>query len=176
MNLADAFRQTRGTWLQDVGRFHFKNTVLSYRAHLVPPGPGVDNALLDFLSAPRREDHFWIALGNFRRVDDPIARETGIGQFRENRSAAGNLDELLDPSDAGNDRLVPLLEEDAKATWKAASRLANPIEVGLEIGGEPFGGRLTPDQTAEHPNHLQNLGDAALVEGDDRQAAANELR
>src|SRR4029453_2085371 len=176
MQLADACRQTRRTGLQDVSRFHFKNAVLSYGDHLVPPRPGANDGLLHFLTAPRREDHFWIAPGNFRGRDDTIACKTSVGQFREDRRAAGNLDELLDPSEAGNNRLAPLLEERAKAAGKSASRLANPIEVGCEVGGERFSSRLTPDQPTKHSNHLQDLGDAALVECDDGQATANELR
>src|SRR4029453_2193584 len=135
MQMADAFRQTRRTGLQDVSRFHFKNAVLSYGDHLIPSRPGANDGLLHFLTAPRREDHFWIAPGNFRGRDDTIARKTSVGQFREDRRAAGNLDELFDPSDAGNNRLVPLLEERAKAARKSASRLANPVRVGRMGGG-----------------------------------------
>jgi hypothetical protein len=79
MQLANAFRQTRRTGLQDVSRFHFTNAVLSYGTHLIPPRPGANEGLLHFFPAPRREDHFWIAPGNFRGLDDTIARETSIG-------------------------------------------------------------------------------------------------
>ena len=32
-----------------------------------------------------------------------------------------------------------------------------------------------PDDRAHHANHLKNLGDAPLIEGDDGVAAPNEL-
>src|SRR4029453_8347153 len=121
MQLADAFRQTRRTGLQDVSRFQFKNAGLLYGDHLIPSRPGANDGLLHFLSAPRREDHFWIAPGNFRGRDDAMARNTDIGQVREDWLAAGNLDELFASSDAGNNRLAPLLEEHARAALKSSS-------------------------------------------------------
>src|SRR4029450_12539507 len=130
MQLADAFRQTRRTGLQDVSRFHFKNAVLSYGDHLIPSRPGANDGLLHFLSAPRREDHFWIAPRNFRGRDDAIAPKTSIGQFREDWLAAGNLDELFDPSDAGNNRLVPLPQENPRAAREMGRRVADTIAGG----------------------------------------------
>jgi hypothetical protein len=55
-------------------------------------------------------------------------------------------------------------------------RRADFFEAGLELVGERFGFALTSHESAEHPDHLQDLGDAALVERDDIQAAADELR
>jgi len=39
-----------------------------------------------------------------------------------------------------------------------------------------FGGGLAADESAEHPNHLQDFRDGPLVERDDRDAALDELR
>ena len=53
---------------------------------------------------------------------------------------------------------------------------ANSVEIGLERARQAFGVGLTAHETAEHPNHLQNLADGALIERDDGEAAAYELR
>jgi hypothetical protein len=59
---------------------------------------------------------------------------------------------------------------------KTRRRFADAIEAGRQLIGEPLGIRLTADEPAEHPDHLQNLADRALVERHDRDAAPNELR
>ena len=74
------------------------------------------------------------------------------------------------------ERIVPFLEEHAQPRREARRRVADarPGPRASAIG-ELLGLALTADEAAEHPNHLKDLGDRALVEGDDGDAAADEL-
>ena len=49
------------------------------------------------------------------------------------------------------------------------------IEIGRQSGRKHLGRKLTADQAAEHSNHLQDLGDAALIERHHSDAATHEL-
>src|SRR6266566_7542191 len=103
MELPNALRQTRGPWLQDVGRFHFEKALMSHRGDRLPPGTARDRRLLHVLPAPRREDDLGIASRDVRRIHDAIAAESGVGELWKDRRPAGDLDELLDPADTGNE-------------------------------------------------------------------------
>ena len=111
-------------------------------------------------------------------IDDPVLRERRTGQLRENRRAAGDVDELFNPSDARDQRLVPLVEEDARPCRQRRFRLRGGCDRGprSQTISQRFSLWLTPDEAAEHPDHLQNLGDRALVERDDREAAPHQFR
>jgi len=68
-------------------------------ADRLPSRAFTDPRRLHFLPAPGRQDDFRIAPRGLERIHYPIAPETRLGQLRKDRGAAGNLDELLDPSD-----------------------------------------------------------------------------
>src|SRR5439155_20985461 len=101
---------------------------------------------LDLLAAPRRENHLGVAARDLARIDNPIFREACRRQFREDRRAAGDCDELLDPSNAGDERLVPLLEEHAQPPWEMRRGIPNPIEIRRQPIREALGFLLTADQ------------------------------
>jgi hypothetical protein len=86
----------------------------------------------------------WTRLQSVRRLDlvDSILRESRLGQLREDRHAAGDRDQLFDPSDAGNQRIVPLLEEDTRALGKVGRGAKDSLEAVLESAREILGPRL----------------------------------
>ena len=53
--------------------------------------------------------------------------------------------------------------------------IEDAIEIRRERRCQPLGVALTARQSAEHPDHLQDLGDRPLVEGDDGEAASDQL-
>src|SRR5688572_6945214 len=115
MDLLDAVCEARGAGLEDVGGLDFEDAVVANGAHAAPARPGDDLGLVHFLAAPGREDDLWIASGGFGGIDNAILREAGAGELRKNRRAAGDLNQFLDPTDAGDQRVVPFLEEDAES-------------------------------------------------------------
>src|SRR5258708_3203316 len=92
MQLSHAFRETRWTWLQDVGGLDLKNPIRPHRRGLGPAMPIHNRRLLHPLSAPRREDDLRIPSYDFQRVDDAIPGQAGGRKFGEDRRAAGDFD------------------------------------------------------------------------------------
>src|SRR5204863_3415853 len=96
-------------------------------------------------------------------------------QLGKDRIAARDLDELLHPLDARNERVVPLLEKHARPRWKLRRQFAKTVEIRREPGRERLGFVAAADETADHADHLQDLGNTALVEGHDRMSATDQL-
>ena len=87
--------------------------------------------------------------------------------------AAGDLDQLRHPADAGDQRVVPLLEVDARPADRRASRAATsrkpPFE-GLRASASALS--LAADERAKRPDHRKDAGDVALIEEMDGDARA----
>src|SRR5471030_55347 len=175
MHLLDPFGQAGGARLQDVGGLDLEDAIVADGAGRVPARPRLNRRLPHFLAAPRREDHLRIAARDLRRIDDAIPGEAGVLELGEDRRPAGDRDELFHPSNAGDQRRVPLLEEHAWPRRKPRRRFPDALQPLRQLPGELLGFLLTADQPAEHRDHLQDLVDAALIEHDHVQAAADEL-
>src|SRR2546425_4187491 len=93
----------------------------------------------------------------------------------KDRIAAGDLDELFNPLDARDQRVVPLFEEDARPRGKCARVYCERLEIRLEPGRKRFGFPAAADEPADHADHLQDLGNAALIEGHHWITAADQL-
>ena len=107
-------------------------------------------------------------------IDDPILRQAGARQFGKNRIATGDRDELFDPADSRNQRVVPLFEKRSQPR-PLRRGLTDPAESGFEVVRELLCLGLTADQAAEHPDHLENFGDRSLVERDHGNAAPDQF-
>ena len=62
--------------------------------------------------------------------DDAVASELRLTQLRKDRLAACNLDELFDPLDARDERIVPFFEVDTRPARPARGRFADGVEAG----------------------------------------------
>src|SRR3954447_15465064 len=82
---------------------------------------------------------------------------------------------LSHPADAGEERLVPFSEEDAAAPRRPRAGVADALEIGGQLRGKAFRAWLTPNQAAQHPDHLQDLGNRSLVEDHHVHAAPDQL-
>ena len=81
-----------------------------------------------------------------------------------------------DPADAGDHRLVPFLEIDSRrgARLRSAPRRQRARVVAATTrSASAFSARA--DQRAERADHRENAGDVALVEGVDRDVAADQF-
>ena len=114
-------------------------------------------------------------LEHFIFSNDPILRQPLPAQLREDRFAARDLDELFDPLNAGDERVVPFLEERPRARRKRLCGPANVVETALQPCRERLSLRFAADQAGEYTDHLENLCDRSLVEREDRPSAADEL-
>ena len=94
---------------------------------------------------------------------------------REDRLPARCFDEFFHPRDTRDQRVVPFLEEHARAHRQRARGVAN----GVEIRGKPRRERRSllraADERPHDPDHLQDFSDRPLIERVDRIAAADQL-
>src|SRR5579859_3412130 len=90
---------------------------------------GCDLLHLHLHSAPRREDHIRIAFNHRFPSHNALLGLPTFAELRENRLASRNLDELFNPLDAADERVVPLLEEYAGPEGKALGQRLNAIKI-----------------------------------------------
>src|SRR5690606_9395992 len=83
--------------------------------------------------------------------------------------------ELRDPSDAGNGGLVPFLEIDAGAEGKRGARMRYLGHALVQPVDEETRLRLLSRQRTEHDDHVEDLGESALVEGMDIDARLHKI-
>src|SRR5688500_5553859 len=132
MDLLDAVCEARGAGLEGVGGLDLEDAVVANGAPAAPARPGAARGRVHFLAAPGREEDPWRASGGFGGIDNAILREAGVGELRKNRRAAGDLNQFLDPTEAGDQRVVPFLEEDAESGRECGGCFANLIQSGFE--------------------------------------------
>ncbi len=101
----------------------------------------------NLLAAPGGEDNVGCGLAHRLRYDDAILCGLPVSQLRKNIRAAGDLDQLGDPADAGDQRIVPFLEIDL---WprRGAGRCGNRGEAAFETFCEYLGALARADQRA----------------------------
>jgi len=68
--------------------------------------PGCNALRPEFLAAPRPDDQIGLPRNNFLNCHHPV-----LGCTLKNVDAASDLDELGNPSNPGDQRIVPFLEE-----------------------------------------------------------------
>ena len=93
----------------------------------------------------------------------------------EHVDAAGRLDQLRDPADAGDHRVVPFLEIDPRPVRRASVDSYRIQRDALRQRNRIPRPRRPRRQCAERADHGENSGDIALVEGMHRDAAADQL-
>ena len=97
-------------------------------------------------------------------------------QLGKDVDAAGDLDQLRHPADAGDHRLVPFLEIDPRPACERGCRARAPASSRCSSEArQRIGLRRRADQRAERADHVEDAGDVALVEGMHRDAAADQF-
>ena len=117
----DAVGQRRRSGLQDVGRLHLVDVSVTNGRNRVPARPGARCVSLR-TGLPHHEPMITsgAAAITCSLVTMRSLASRACAQLREDRVAARDLDQLLDPLDAGDQRIVPLLEIDARPSRKRA--------------------------------------------------------
>ena len=130
----------------------------------------------ELLAAPRADDDVGRAPHDLVGVDEALPRAAAARQLGKDVDPAGGLDQLRDPADAGDQRLIPFLEEHLRpARQRAAARRARPTRSRKRLAASSPRTRRRTHQRTQHSDHVENLGDRPLVEGVHVEAAANEL-
>ncbi len=110
----EAIGERGGPRLQDQGDLISRSQSLRTAGTASKPGRALTFAGTNFL--PHQEPMMMsgAARDHGVRRDDAFCRGFHSGQFGKNIDAAGDLDQFRHPADAGNHRLVPFLEIDAR--------------------------------------------------------------
>jgi hypothetical protein len=175
MERGQSIGQSRGAGLQNEWRLDFVNGP-------IPDGGNGDKTrtarhLLgpEFLAAPGADDDVRLASNDLLRGDDPISGGPSCGAIGKNIDAAGDLDELRNPGNPGNERLVPFLEKDFRAPHKFSRPAARLVGSERQVAGQPLGLFGGPGQGTHHPDHAEDFREGPLIEGMDGEAAADQL-
>ena len=108
------------------------------------------------------------------RRHDAIARRRGAAQMGEHVLAARDLDQLRDPADAGDHRIVPFLEVDPRPR-RSCRRASDVRHPRLERTRQRLGLVAGADQGADGADHGEDPRNVALIEEMDGDAGLGQL-
>src|SRR5882724_7753106 len=121
--------------------------------------------LLHGATTPRTDDHFRVFGDYFRRVNDPILGRLVFPQFGKDAFAACGFDQLLNPTNSGDKRLVPFFEQDSRMMSEVRGRVANGMQFTLHQCNQRPSFFFAADDSSNRQDHLEDPRDAALIEG-----------
>src|ERR1044072_8718461 len=110
MKLAQPFRECSRTGLKNVGRLDLVQLIVTNGADVRPSFTSTNKILFDLSPAPRADDHLRIAGNHIGGIYDAIFRALLLPQFRKDGITAGDLDQLINPPDTGDQRVIPLFK------------------------------------------------------------------
>src|SRR5262249_58674814 len=120
----------RGPGRQHVPAVELVDLPAPHRRHPPPAGSAGDAVAVHRLTTPGRQDDLRVTADHFIGRHDALAGDRAVAQLGEDVAAAGNLDELRDPADAGDEWIVPLLAVHARAIGPHTRVLADLLDLG----------------------------------------------
>ncbi len=157
--------------LEDFAAGQFVDSGVTNGGDLVPIGTSTYIRKANGASAPGGEDDFGVVFANLPREDDAIGGGAAGAQVRKDVLAAGALDQFADPGDAGDERVVPLFEIDARADFHFGYGSESPSK----FGEASFAFQLRTNDAREQRESGFNFGEGALVGGEHAEAALHEF-
>src|SRR5262249_55952945 len=139
VELANTVRKRCRAGLEDEGRLDFVDMPGSDGGEHVPAGARCDLLLLHGLPAPRRDDDVRLPAHDFVGLNDPVPGELRMTQLRKDRIAPRDFDQFLDPLDARDQRVVPLLEIHARTPGRLRDTRADFLESLFEPRSKRLG-------------------------------------
>src|SRR5262249_5397978 len=167
--------QRRRPRLQDERRFDLAQEAVAHGGNVGETRPRRDLGGDEFLAAPGADDDVGLGGDQFLPRYDAVLGVLASGQRGKHIDAAGDFDEFGGPADAGDHRLIPFLEIDPWMAFERGRAGARLREPPLQRPHERAGLAGRADQRAERADHVENAGDVAMVEGMDRDVAADQL-
>src|SRR3954471_13825692 len=124
------------------------------------PAPGRrDLGRNELLAAPGADDDVGSRRDQLGQRYDALPGVLAPRQRGKHLDAAGDLDQLRHPADAGDHRLVPFLEVDAWTPCERRGARACLVEALLQRARERIGLAAHADQRAERADHVEDAGD-----------------
>jgi hypothetical protein len=103
----ESVSQCRWAWLQNERRFDLVYAAVGNRRDVLPASTRAYFFSPDFLPTPGREDYVGRANGDLVGGNNTILGGCRRPFLRKNVITTSHLDQLGDPADSGNDRIVP---------------------------------------------------------------------
>src|SRR5262249_46458712 len=141
------------------------------RRHPLPTGAARDGVAVHRVATPRGQDELGIPADDFVGRHDALARARTVPQLGKDIAAPGDLDELRDPADAGNERIVPLLEVHARTMRPHARVLTDLLHLVPDVLDEAARRPLAAERAADHEHGAQHVFERALVRAQHRDSA-----
>src|SRR5712675_2706706 len=132
--------------------------------HRIPPDSGCHLIRPETLAAPGAENDVRGATYDLTRIaENAIPGQSANRALGKHVLAAGDADQLADPSDAGDERLIPFFEVHAWTAGQESSRLPHLRDMGFEFECIAFCGLGGADQCAEAAHVTQDPIDRAMI-------------
>src|SRR5437764_13679634 len=97
--------------------------------YLVPAVTFANPFALYCATTPRTDNDFRVFGDYFRRVNDPILGRLEFPQLGKDAFAACCFDQLLNPTNSGDKRVIPFFEQDSRAVSEALVCDANDVQL-----------------------------------------------
>ena len=110
--------------LKNASRRNFVHMLVAYGLHGLPSGARADGFVIHLHSAPGCKDDLGIAAEDFVRLNDPFLGFTANSKLGKDHASARSLDQLLNPADTADQRIITTLQ---KATPWGDAQISAPI-------------------------------------------------
>src|SRR5580692_6467364 len=165
LQLPQAVGQCGRAWLQNVAGFDLVKLTVAHRRNRIPACASEQFLGAESFAAPGSDDQFRCSAHDLLWVgDDAFSRIWLRGLIGEAVLAAGNTNQLRNPLNAADQRIVPFFKVDPWPVRQPCGGFACRLETPLEIGDQAFAARLRTHHRAQHAHEVENLRDTALVE------------
>src|SRR6267142_3630295 len=149
--------------------------IVTDSTYLVPAITFANPFPLYCATTPRTDNDFRVLGDHVSRVNDPIFGRLVFPQLGKDAFAAGGFDQLLNPTNSGDKRVIPFFEQDSRTMSEARSRVAYSIQLTLEQPNQRPSSVFAADDTSNSQDHLEDFRDAALIETHHGYAAPNQF-
>jgi hypothetical protein len=115
----------------------------------------------ELLSAPRTDDQVWRLRDHLISRHNTVLGRALVPVIGEDVDAARDFDELQDPSNSEDRRIVPLLEEYPRPFWQAFRAFSGFGQTRFKRSDELPSLFVYIDDRAQRPNHIEDPDDVA---------------
>src|SRR6267143_1675399 len=130
--------------------------IVTDSTYLVPAVAFANPFPLYCATTPRTNNYFPVFGDHVSRVNDPIFGRLVFPQLGKDAFAAGGFDQLLNPTNSGDKRVIPFFEQDSRTVSKARGRVANGIQFSLQQSNQRPSFFFAADDASHSQDHLED--------------------
>src|SRR5215471_15869074 len=127
------------------------------------------------LAAPRSKDDLWIPTDHLGRVDHPLGGRRLVSELGKDVATARELDDLGDPTNPRDERIVPLLEVHPGPIRPYAGELTYLLDLVSHVLDEISRLAIETEEAAHHDDDGEHIIERARIGAEDREAGSDQL-